>query len=522
MPYLIISLFIALSALIHPVGAEAVELHYSSSKTYGTIGQKAGIEVSPSMNDSSARTFAAAFSSMGIYVKVANPPASFTASSAFPVMDSVAGGWYVSLRAGAQSLSLLSSLTASTSKPVVVEVAPYDSSFIADIRKRFPTVKIHTAGYLYWPRGEVRSVLSQIKPPVIEAISMQVENDLNGDIFPKVKLMFDTFFDASGDIPGTSGIKINYPSGTSLALSDIRPKSSEDNTKTAYRMSVAAAAAVAGVQFQGKNNNAPYRYVVMGSYGELSPTARTIVSRYTKFLSLSPDVIWPMAIGGNGDPYDNPFLEDSNSKPVMGVIGVIQGKTEGVIINASSHNTQVELPYAVSANAFSSHIGSFIMSSTIQLSPHETVIFGEQISRTYPAPDIPRQTPSVAPRQEPTRIIPPPTGPVRLPSIIQPAATGMPVQVNIPTPVPFRISTPVPPPLPQNSDPAASGTFKHLARLAVVKADPALKVPVVVFYAIRGADIKLEETIWTFIRKLFDKKNPSGKNMGGVREGKTK
>jgi hypothetical protein len=44
---------------------------------------------------------------------------------------------------------------------------------------------------------------------------MVVESGTNTDMFADVKLMFDTFFDASADVPGTS-IKIGYPQGTGL------------------------------------------------------------------------------------------------------------------------------------------------------------------------------------------------------------------------------------------------------------------------------------------------------------------
>lgn len=493
MPYLIAFLLLATS-LFAPPAVAAVGLNYDAGKTYGTLNMKGGIEISPSITEAQARDLAAAFAATNVYLKIANPSASFTSSPVFTILNSIAGGWYIS----AADAAPLPSFTKATAKPVVFEVTPFNAAVIRDIKARYPAVKIHAGGFMLWPREDIRTVFQTVPPPAIEAASVKMESDVSGDMFPVIKLMFDTFFDGSGDITGASTVKINYPAGSALALSGINPKGGDGYRKSAYRFGVEAAAAVTSVQFQNRDGKAPYRYVIAGPYQDLSASDKIIAARFSRFLASNPAIIWPMAIKENGDPYDNTFLKESNSKPVVGIIGTIGGSTEGILINASSQNTPVELPYSVSANAYSSYVGPFLLSTSLQLSPHEVVVFGANISRSSPPPPVsvpPTRTPTL-PQNAPANPTAPP------PPRQQPTAPALPSA----TAVPFQIATPVPAatdaPLPGQPVPPG-GNWRQYLRLSLVKIDPFLKAPLSVFSDIRQLDSRLEAFINGILSRLI-------------------
>ncbi len=464
----------------------AVSLEYAPGTAYGTLEQKPGIEISPALSETDARNIVSLFASTNMYLKITQPATAFPSSAAFSVLDRAAGGWYLSLPEGAESMNVITAFTKATSKQVVVEVVPFSASFIREVKSRFPFVKIHTAGYFYWPREDVKTALSQVAPPTLEAISMEVESGTNTDMFADVKLMFDTFFDASADVPGTS-IKIGYPQGTILSLSDIRPKHQDASARSAYLLAVAAANSVSSIQHQGKNNKAPYRYIILGSYSGQSPNAASLIARYARFMSLKPAVIWPLAVSGNGGPFDG-------SKPVVGIIGVLNGETEGMLVNTSGSPVPVALPYPVTGNAYSSLTGSFIPTANLQLSPYEAVFFGNNISKSAPLPPpatpVPVRSPIPPPRV--------PTASTQPPSSIPPLPRDPIPQAPSPAPVDFSISTPTPLslPVPPNDVPSLSRIpWKQYARIFIVKTDPLLQTLRSLFHAVRRTDGQLEQRI---------------------------
>lgn len=508
-----------ITSLLFPIGVHAVDLHYEINKTYGTLQQIAVIEVPG--DGSLAQEIYTLFATSKPYFKVVNPSSLFLDSPSFLIYESAAGGWYLTLPTENSTLGIISNFLSKTSHPVVVELNSYNTSFIQNIKSQFPSIKIHAGHYPFWPREDVKAAFAQTPPPTMEAVSIWFE-ETSSDMFDTVKLLFDTMFDASNDIPGTSGVKINYPANSFLALSDIKPKFSEELKKTAFRLGVAGGAAVSFVQTQEKSKKAPIKYVGLGQYSTMSSTSRTIVARYARFLSLTPQVIWPMSMAGNGNPYDNDFFAESNSKPIMGIIGVISGKPEGVIVNASNKTTSVKLPGDIGIiKAYSSLTGDFTFSSSFQMSPYETIIFGATISNSDTA-SPPLITPPIKQPTKPQPTIPTKPTTIFTPAIIPTTISTMPQPTSIFPPSSQRPTNPSPHPIyfplgsPQEdsqqtrSSPAGKPmrqiTFqlKNNLRFLVIKTDLLLQTIKHLFIMIKTYDNHLEQYINSlFINRLF-------------------
>lgn len=505
-----IGFWFIIASLLFPIVVHAVDLHYEINKTYGTLQQIAVIEVPA--DGSLAQEIYTLFAASKPYFKVVNPSSLFLDSPSFLIYESAAGGWYLTLPPENSTFSIISNFISKTNHPIIVELNSYNASFIRNIKLQFPSIKIHAGHYLFWPRKDVKAAFAQTPPPTMEAVSIWFEETSSTDMFDTVKLLFDTMFDASNDIPGTSGVKIDYPANSLLALSDIKPKFSEELPKITYRMGVAGDAAVSFVQTQGKNKKAPIKYVGLGQYSTMSLIARTIVARYSKFLSFSPQIIWPMSMAENGNPYDNGFFSESNSKPIVGIIGVISGKPEGVIVNTSNKTTSVKLPGDIGIiKAYSSLTGDFILSSSFQMSPYETIIFGTMISNTSSPPlTIQPTKPQPTTPVKPTEVIAPtiiPTTPL-LTSIFPPSSQR---QTNpSPHPIYFPLGSPQ-----ENSQqtryspagkPIRQITFqlKNNLRFLVIKTDLLLQTIKHLFIMIKTYDNHLEQYINSlFINRLF-------------------
>ncbi|MFA5135964.1 MAG: hypothetical protein WC489_01060 [Patescibacteria group bacterium] len=485
-----------------PSYTEAVVIELDPAVNYGIVNQKGMIEVPALIDPGLAQAIASLFTGSSVYIKITDPTPAFVSSPSMATLDAFASGWYITLKPNNASDAFIGTLDAKTAKPIVVEVVPPDTAFVRDIKTKHPQILLHTGGFVYWPREEVKGVLEQVAPPTLEAISFQAEDPITSDMFDSVKLIFDTFFDASNDIPGTS-IKIHYPSGTVLSLSDIRPFEKFDDTKkTAWRMAIASCATTTSIQTQKKpDKKAPIRYINLGAFADLSQSGRIIAARYAKFLSLQPELTWPLAVAGNGGPYDAP-------KPIAGVIGNIQGQSEGILINTSPQQTPVSLPFSTGSKAYSSLIGSFNLTASFQLSPYETVVFGDTISNSLPSPSCAPTTPPIAPTFPPE-----PTTPAQKPGPVSPqplVPTTAPRQN--PTPLPFTFgfpqqNTPLAYPTPQPIGKVTSledgiRLSKHYARYAIIKIDPLLRFPITAARTVKQADMSLESSIQSFWQML--------------------
>lgn len=485
----------------------AIDLHYDTGKTYGTTSQHVVIEIPAGESSSNAQSIYALFAASRPFLKLNKPSPSFPNSPVFSTYDSLAGGWYLTLPPDSSADDVLSAFTSRTGHPVVAEITPYDAAYIASLHGRFPQVRIHSAQYLFWPRSDAKNAFTQTPPPTLEAVSIRLEETDQSNLFGTFKTMFDTMFDASCDVAGGSGIKMNYPSDAKLSLSDIHPRWSEDSKNTAFRLGVAGGAVVTYLQTRDKAGKAPITYIGLGQYDSMTANGRAVAARFAKFISLNPNIIWPMAIAGNGDPYDNTFFQESNSKPIVGVIGVVQGNPEGVIVNTSDQSVPVSLPGNPGTAAYSSLRGVYQFSSSIEMSPAETIIFGTY-STNINASSPPPAVPTVQPTLQPTTVVPSTAVAPTIPVSASQFPTAAP-QTSPPTPTiqyfpigGFQI-TPVPNPTSRTTADQSLARLKAGLRLFVIKTNPLLQTAGNAVLSIQRYDGLVESYINNTLARLI-------------------
>ena len=305
--------------------------------TYGPIDMQIGVESLGQLDISQATEIAHYFAGTRIYVKMVDPPLSLFSSPAFTLLSEKGFRWYLTFSTSAAAPSVLAAFaTTGKTQEAVIELKEGALSSFASLKSQYPQFTFHGGEYAFWPREKVRDLLQA--SPQIDGISIYIEGP-DGGLFAEARLMFDTFFDASKDIAGGS-IKINYPPGKKLSLSSLRMK---QKTPSGEAFAAAVVGDILTSSVQG--GIAPFRFLNLGRFTQYSSSLKETFANLAKVVESKPTLIWPRAAGGNGNPYDNeyPGWENSNSKPVMGVI--LKGSTGlfSMIVNASGDPQDIVL-----------------------------------------------------------------------------------------------------------------------------------------------------------------------------------
>jgi len=422
-------------------GEESKDIIFDSGTNYGQTNLSIGIAIPNNIDDTLAQNITNLYDGKNIYLKIANPDTGLLDSSNFRMLTSRNYSWYFLFSQNNNVTSFLTSYFQKYDKEAVVELATFDASLIQDLKIRFTKTKFHTSNFLFWPRDAVKNVLSQVSPPKLEAISFRTEKNGLGDVFADIKLMFDTFYDASKDIPGNSGIKINYPANTILSLSGISVNTDIPKS-VAYQAGLIYSTIVSSVQSQGRNGQAPIRYMIVNDYSAKTQQEKYLIKYFAEFLTYQPQIVWPMAIPENGDPYDNAFFPQSNTKPVIGVIGKITNGYFIIFSNISDTDifANLEQDLGLANYKFYSTIrgsGNFSTSSKqIKILPYETIFASLNLDNLSPAPTLtPTSTqPSLTPTVTNTPLTATPTN--------RPSSTPTPTSTPTNTPTPYPTTGP--------------------------------------------------------------------------------
>jgi len=202
-------------------------------------------------------------------------------------------------------------------------------------------------------------------------------------------------------------------------------------------------------------------------------------------------MVWPWANTANGDPWYNSFLTRSNTDPIMGIIGIKEGKYLGIMFNSRDMTSTAKLPSSIDFAAYKtfSNIkgdGDYINGSNeITFEPFETVVFyttdvtPPTITPTTTPQPTTQTTPSVTPSPTPTggatTTTPSPTGtvitptgilthtltPTQIPTVTL-TTTPAPTKIPPPTETPTLTNTPIPPTPTMTPSPPTSTPVKHL------------------------------------------------------------
>ena len=296
--------------------------------TYGKVTQSLGVKGS-GITEQGAQDVISTFGQTPIYIKLVNPTTGSITAPQFQTLANAGHKWYFLFT---QNTSVTSVLDAyKNSYPLtnlVVELEIVDASFIQTLKTNYPGIRVHVGHLPVWPRSQVNQIYAAVQPPTIEGISFWIGTINRGSVFDDVKLTFDTFFDASKSIAGE---EINHPANAILSVSDSEfPSYNVSAQKTAYLAGLISSTIVSSVQSQGRGGEAPIRYVIPGAFSDLSSSERVLVNHFARFMANQPDVVWPEAISNNGDPWDNAFLSNGNTKPIVGVIGKLPTVTNSL------------------------------------------------------------------------------------------------------------------------------------------------------------------------------------------------
>jgi hypothetical protein len=338
------------------------------------------------------------------------------------------------------------------------------------IKNSFPEAKLLSSDYLFWPREKVRDLAGAESPtaisyPTLDAVSFHTSPTGKG-IFDDVKVVFDTFFDASADIAGESNIKIHWPNkAMNLAISDIgigqMNNHSEVAREEARRFGILINAYFNYAQMRGNesrvSNQVPIRYAVAGDYNSLSENSKSILNFFVLMSKRKQKVTFPNTTTGNGNPWDSDVFP--KTKPLVGIM--THTDTNGYMVifaNESENQTTLKLTSGealVGYTAISNISGtrSFALSTgenDLPFSPFEVIAIYMQSSDTNVTPtQSPERTPTIADTTPPSEVTPTNTVyPTVTPTKTQ-NPTGIPTSSITKTPTPSMTptitKTPTPP-----------------------------------------------------------------------------
>lgn len=348
------------------------------TETYGQVSQSLGVIVPNSLSPQTVGEIKSTFPNGTIYLKLVNPTTSTVNSSGFQELYQAGFKWYFLFTNANNAFGVVDAYTGLYSpERLVIEVEKDDTAFITDLKGSYSAVRIHAGHLPVWPRSQVNEILSQVQPPTIEGISFWLGLiDEGQGVFRDVEFAFDTLFDASKAIAGE---KVNFPANTILSMSNNQFPSYSDQRKTAYLSGLLSGTVITSVQSQGRGGEAPIRYVIPGTFDQFSASEKVLLFHFARFMSLSPQIVWPYAIPNNGDIWDNGIFPQSNTKPIVGVIGKIDQGYYGFITNAGE--APVKAVFS-SGNDLSLYTKISTMKpqvtvtdGSIFLDAHETVIF---------------------------------------------------------------------------------------------------------------------------------------------------
>ncbi len=445
----LLPLLLLLIMLVLPKTACAgnVNIEFDPGNGYGNINQHLVIAIPPSISSSQIQEISTHFSNNKVYLKVNNPTTAFISSPTFNSLKT-SFGWYFNFQNSQAASAFLSSTASSLPTNTVIQIMTPDGSGISNLAQSYPNINIHTGNILYWQRDEAKSILDSTPPPTIEAISFYVdEKDLQGTQYDKIKIMFDTLFDASSDVPGTSDIKLRYPANSKLSLIGISTKSPSGSQALSFTTGVISSAIVTSIQTQDKAKKAPIKYIVINNYFTASQLEKSIYHAISKIIGTSPNVLWPIAVGPNGAPYD---INDNYT--IVGVVGYKNNGYYMLFTNSASSPTTLGFSrsvdfsnhYSVSntrgENVYSGVKNSILLDSleTVAIYSKNTSVSPTPIPTTKPQPTLPPQIPTPTPSpknpsvtniiQHPTKPQPTATNPFEL---IEPSQEVIIKRINI-------------------------------------------------------------------------------------------
>ncbi len=439
--------------------SSSVEIALDHNKSYGTIDQDFGVAIPKSLDDGVTQSLINYFDGDGIYLKVADPDQNLINNANFAALSSRNFRWYFTFSQKESIKAFLNSYFGKYNASAIVEICDVDADFIKDLRNYFSNIKVHVGCLPNWPRDKANQILQKLAPPAIEAVSFRAEVNYFPEVFSQIKDIYDTIFDAALNIPGLSGVVINYPSGIKLSLSGIDLSNIKPDNILTYTSGVVVSSLINSVQYQKSSKNIPLSYIIAGDFSQKSEAEKKLLGYFSDFARAKPVLYWPRA-GGSCWEEKNPTL------PVIGLMGKKNSLYNIFLINTSAQEIIVNFSQELDLNTYYYYStlrgnGNFTVSGKgIKMLAKETIFASQTVENRPPtkAPFLPSSTPSTnqptqsgaasvptssAPNTYPTRFSgnppvisrPPPTifsgrAPFASPGQIKPSPTKAPNQIG--------------------------------------------------------------------------------------------
>lgn len=364
--------------------SKSVEIIMSPDETYGTSDQFFGVIVKDLTNINIVNELSLIYKNKNFQIQLIDPTADLIQSANFSRLSQEGFIWYLSFTDYAKMTTALNTYYEIYDNQITVELRTHDKfnkTRTENILTQYPKVRFHTSHFAFLPRNKIQEIIQQLVPPKLDAISLYtLVDNAQTPIFDNIKTMFATFYDASLDISGDSNIKINWPLNSKLSLSDIQTQDTSVKEQ-ARRFGIISSAFVVYVQTKGKSDDASMKYITVGTYEELSPNEKKIVALYSQYIYHGYAMVWPWADRVNADPWYNTFYDKANTDPIMGIVGIKEGKYLGIMLNSRDMTATANLPDSIDFTEYKTFsnirgLGNYINEDNqIVFEPYETIVF---------------------------------------------------------------------------------------------------------------------------------------------------
>lgn len=373
------------------------------------VDQKFGVTIPDITNDAVVQNTITTFQNTGIYIRILDPTAETIANPNFTALEQASFHWYFSFGDYDKMNAGVAAYYATHDQEIVAGLTNNDAidkgktqAFLA----AHPKAKFHAAELPVWERTVPRSLIHDRghDPSVMEALSVKtwLDNPRNDNIFADAYLMYASFYDASNDIDGNSGVFMNWPPGSKMALVDVATYDSS-TPEQARRFAVLTGAIFSALTA----NNAQISYTIAGDISTMAAQEKIIIRKFADFVAAHPKVMWPNPSSGAGDPWYDPGADQSSSPhgktdPIFGMIGKNGNDYYGFLINTRNMSVDVSVPSSMDltgSSIFSNlrGTGNWIENGRVTLQPFETVAFSPNGTPDVATPTAGGSSPTTGP-----------------------------------------------------------------------------------------------------------------------------
>lgn len=361
-----------------------VNIDFTQAETYGTSELNLGVILQDINNINTVNQIISLYKTRNFHIQLIDPESQTIKSDNFKKLSDENFRWYFSFSNYEKIRAVLQSYYEKYDTEIIIELRNNDlfnKAIIEEILNRYPKARFHTSHFAFLPKDKVKTIVAQLPPPRLDAVSFfTIVDSSRSNVFDDIFTIFSIFYDTAKDISGSSGIKINWPTNSKISLSDIQTLDTSIKEQ-ARRFGIISSGFVVNVQTKNRNQDAQLKYITAGVFETLSQDERKVLTYFSDYILKNYNMVWPWAVPENGAPWYNPYVGRSNTDPIMGIIGIKDGKYLGILLNSRDITSTAKLPASVNFTGYKNYSnkrgqGIFINGSNeVVFQSYETVIF---------------------------------------------------------------------------------------------------------------------------------------------------